>query len=167
MAEDAMQLKDKVYRDYHEKVLHYVIGKTSNYDEAEDITQNIFIKIFAKLDTFDEQKASISTWVYTIAQNTVIDYYRTRKVHSEISEEVPIDGEIDADILNEEMLETLADALEKLDERSRDLIIMHYYKGMNLKEAAIQLGMSYSNVKLVHNKALAVMRNYLGDLVYD
>lgn len=155
------ELKEKVYREYHDKVLHYVIGKTSNYNEAEDITQNVFVKIFAKIDTFDESKASISTWVYTIAQNTVIDFYRTRKVNVELPEDIPQDVGLDEDILNAEVLEALADALEQMDERERDLIVLHYYQNRTLKEVSEALGMSYSNTKLVHNKAIVNLRKLM------
>ena len=59
----------------------------------------------------------------------------------------------------EETLNELADALEKLPQRERDLIILHYYTGLTLKEVAVKMSMSYSNTKLVHNKALMLLRN--------
>ena len=70
--------KDTIYRQYHDKVLHYIIGKNINLFEADDVCQTVFIKIFNNIDRFDETKASISTWVYTITQNVVIDYFRSK-----------------------------------------------------------------------------------------
>ena len=55
----------------------------------------------------------------------------------------------------------LAAALEKLPQRERDLIILHYYNNMQLKEIAVKMHMSYSNCKLIHNKALMKLRQYL------
>lgn len=157
--------REDIYKDYHEKVLHLVMSKVGNTTDAEDLTEDVFVKVYSKLDTFDESKASISTWIYRIAQNTIIDYYRTRKVYSEVPEELSEDSEVDEDILNNEVLEALADALTKLPERDRDLMILHYYKGMTLKEAAATVGMSYSNAKLVHNKSVGVLRRELGEFM--
>lgn len=151
------QQSEKIFKDYHDKVLHLIYGKINNYTLAEDLTSEVFLKVYSKLDTFDETKASISTWIYRIAQNTVIDYFRTRKVYSEVPEEIAQESEIDDEILNNETLDALADALTELPERDRDLIILHYYHGLTLKESAERIGMSYSNAKLVHNKSLVVL----------
>lgn len=156
---------EQIYKDYHEKVFHLIYGKINNYTLAEDLTSDVFLKVYSKLDTFDETKASISTWVYRIAQNTVIDYFRTRKVYSEVPEEIAVESEIDDEVLNNETLDALADALAELPERDRDLIILHYYHGLTLKEAAERIGMSYSNAKLVHNKSLVVLERLMKDYV--
>ena len=114
--------------------------------------------MFEKFSSFDQTKASVSTWVYTIARNTLIDFFRTRKVYGELGDEDVVEEDAYQEILNEETLSELAGALEKLPPRERDLIIMHYYNNMQLKEIAVKLHMSYSNCKLVHNKALMKLR---------
>lgn len=159
------QQSEQIFKDYHDKVLHLIYGKINNYTLAEDLTSEVFLKVYSKLDTFDETKASISTWIYRIAQNTVIDYFRTRKVYSEVPEEIAQESEIDDEILNNETLDALADALTELPERDRDLIILHYYHGLTLKEAAERIGMSYSNAKLVHNKSLVVLERLMKDYI--
>lgn len=159
------QQSEKIFKDYHDKVLHLIYGKINNYTLAEDLTSEVFLKVYSKLDTFDETKASISTWIYRIAQNTVIDYFRTRKVYSEVPEEIAQESEIDDEILNNETLDALADALTELPERDRDLIILHYYHGLTLKESAERIGMSYSNAKLVHNKSLVVLERLMKDYI--
>ena len=156
--------KNKIYTDFHKKVTRYVTGKIPNPQDAEDLVSCVFMKVFQKLDTFDESKASLSTWIFTITRNTVYDFYGTRKDFSELPEDIADDGKIDENLLNEEMLEQLADALESLDERSRDLIILHYYSGLTLKEIADRMQMSYPNAKVIHKKALRAMQAVLGDL---
>ena len=66
-----------------------------------------------------------------------------------------------AGILEEETLEELASALEKLPPRERDLIVLHYYHNLQLKEIAQIMGMSYSNCKVIHSKALARLRQHM------
>ena len=165
MDENLQQQYETIYNEYYKKVYHLIWSKINNSTEAEDITSDIFVKIYSKIDTFDETKASLSTWIYRIANNYLIDYYRTRKVFSEVPEDITEDGDVDENLLNNETLEMLANALEQLPERDRDLIILHYYKGMTLKDAAQTIGMSYSNAKLVHNKSLVTLQNLLGELI--
>ncbi|MBR6452630.1 MAG: sigma-70 family RNA polymerase sigma factor [Lachnospiraceae bacterium] len=153
--------QEEIYKEYYEKVFRSIYAKVSNETVAEDLTANVFVKICAKWDTFDGNRASLSTWIFRIAQNTVIDYYRTRKVYGEVPETLAESGSVDDALLNNELLEELADALQKLPERDRDLIILHYYNGLTLKEAALKLGMSYSNAKLVHNKSLVTLQGLL------
>lgn len=152
--------KTAIYTDFYQKVLNYVNSKVQNMTQAEDLTSDIFLKIYEKLDTFDESKSSLSTWIFTITRNTLTDYYRTRKVFSEVPEDFRDDTCIDDELCTSETLETLADALESLDERERDLIILRYYKGMTLTEIAERMDISYSYVKILHNKALSGMRGY-------
>ena len=165
MNELATEKQEEIYREYYEKVFRMICSKVSNATVAEDLTANVFVKVCAKWDTFDGNRASLSTWIYRIAQNTVIDYYRTRRVHAEIPEDLAQESDIEDSMLNNELLEELADALRKLPERDRDLVILHYYRGLTIKEAALKLGMSYSNAKLVHNRSIAKLQRLLKDFV--
>ena len=153
--------KEKIYRDYRDKVYGYIISKINRPQEAEDLAADVFVKIYTKLDTFDENKSSLSTWVYAVTRNTLTDYFRTRKVFSEMPEDATDETSVTDEICNAEMLEKLANALETLEKRERDIIILHYYSGKTLKEIADRLGISYAYVKILQNKALEHLRkNY-------
>lgn len=152
------EYKAELYIKYQKKVLSYLNGKVNNITLAEDLCADVFLKVYEKLDTFDEEKASISTWIFTITRNLLTDYFRTRKVYDEIPEELSDSSSIEENLCNEEMLDTLATALEKLDERERDIIIFHYYSGMTLTAIAERMGISYAYVKVLHNKALSNMK---------
>ena len=144
--------KNQIYEEYHTKVLRYINSQVNDYYLAEDLCSDVFVKVYEKLDTFDDKKASISTWVFTITRNRLIDYYRTRKVMVEIPETLTYDD--DYSDIDDEMLEKLAEALDKVDERSKKLIIMHYYEGKTLKEVAELMDISYPYAKILHKKAL-------------
>ena len=146
--------KEQIYADYHDKVRHYIQGKVSGYHDVEDLTSEVFLKIYNKLDSFDKTKSSLSTWIYTITRNTVIDFYRTSVSFGELPDDLSVDESVESNLIKEESLEQLAAALESLDERERDLIILHYYSGQTLKNAADSLGISYSYAKIIHKKAL-------------
>ena len=150
--------QDKVYLDYKDKVTAYVRGKLANEHDVEDIVSTVFLKVYQRIDSFDPSKASLSTWIYTITRNTVIDYFKKRKIHIEFWDEIAADTLPDDSLVDNELLEDLADALETLSERERDLIILHYYKGYTLKRISEMMDMSYINAKLIHTKALSMLR---------
>ena len=153
--------KEILYREYYGKVYGYIVSKINNPHDAEDLAADVFVKIYAKLDTFDENKASLSTWIYTVTKNTLTDYYRTRKVFAAMPEEIEDETSVVDEVCNAEALENLAIALETLEKRERDIIILHYYSGKTLKEIAEKLGISYSYVKILQNKALEHLRKKL------
>lgn len=153
--------EEKIYLEYCEKVTHYISSRISNPHEVEDLVSTVFLKVYQKLPSFDENKASVSTWIYTITRNTLTDYFRTLKQPCELTENLPSDVEIDDNLLREEMLNSLADALSRLEQRERDLIILHYYSGKTLKTIAEMMQMSYANARIIHNKALAKLRTLL------
>lgn len=152
--------KEELYREYYGKVYGYVLSKINNTHDAEDIAADVFLKVYEKLDTFDENKASLSTWIYTVTRNTLTDRFRTRKTFVEIPETLADNASPEDEICNSMMLEALAAALEKLEERERDIIIMHYYSEKTLKEIAVKMGISYAYVKVLHNKALGKLKDF-------
>ena len=154
---------EALYTAYSEKVRGYVFGKVANRDDAEDLVSDIFLKVYEKQATFDAGRSSVSTWIYTITRNTVIDYFRTHRVHAELPDDLPDAADVDTGMLQKESLKTLSDALSKLDKRSRALIILRYYQGMTLKDAAARLGISYAYVKILHKSALYHLRASLGE----
>lgn len=154
---------DKVYENYRQKVFSYILSKVQNSDLAEDLCHNVFLKIYEKADTFDAAKASLSTWIYTITRNTLTDYYRTRRVTSEIPETLQSEQCIEDEVINGEMTERLTDALSQMDERMRDVIILRFYDGKTLREIADNMEISYAYVKVIQNKAFAFLRNFLGN----
>ena len=156
-----MMDKEKIYRDYHGKVFGYVRSKINSVEDAEDLAADVFLKVYEKLDSFDESRASLSTWIYTITRNTLTDYFRTRKVFSEIPEALEDGSSLENDVCRVEMLEILAKALEALDGRERDIIILRFWSGRTLKEITAQMGISYAYGKVLQNKAFEKLRKLL------
>ena len=153
--------KEEIYRNYYGKIYGYIRSKINNTQNAEDLTADVFVKIYEKIDSFDESKASLSTWIFTITRNTLTDFYRTHRTFDEIPETKDDGYSVEDDVCNGEMLEALATALEKLDEREREIIVLRFYSGKTLKEIAAQMGISYAYVKILQNKAFDNLKKYL------
>ena len=149
---------EQIYREYQPKVCAYVRGKIHDPHDAEDLVSPVFAKIVQKLDSYDPAKASVSTWVYTITRNTVTDYFRTRRSMVAF-EDYMLDDSPAMDLVDD-VLDNLAEALMRLKEKERELIVLHYYSGHTLKTVAEMMGMSYINAKVLHKKALAGLREF-------
>jgi RNA polymerase sigma-70 factor (ECF subfamily) len=157
-----MLSQEEIYLKYKDTVFGYVKNHVNSIEDAEDITSDIFIKIYSKLDTYDESKAALSTWIYSMTSNTVIDYYRTNHIHSEIPEDLTDErSSIEDEVLTKESLEALADALEQLPQELRDIIILRYYKGLSLQDIAGKMNLSYGVTKLRHREALGKLRDLI------
>jgi RNA polymerase sigma-70 factor (ECF subfamily) len=154
--------KEEIYTQYRDKVFAYIRNHVNSPEDAEDLCEDVFVKIYTKLDTYDDSKASISTWIYSVTSNTVIDFYRTNHVHSEIPEDLsdPV-SLIEDDYLNNETLQLLADALKKLPQEQMDIIVLRYYKGLTLQEVAQKMNLSYGITKLRHREALGRLQDLL------
>jgi RNA polymerase sigma-70 factor (ECF subfamily) len=111
-----------------------------------------------KLPEYDRSKASISTWIFTITRNTVIDHYRRARPGEELDENMPDEGELDEDLLSTETLSELAAALRTLPEELQDIIVLRYYDGKPLTEIAGIMDLSYGAVKLRHQNALMLLK---------
>ena len=155
--------QERIYIEFKDKVARYVRGKIGNEHDSEDVVSDVFVKVFNGLSDFDENKASLSTWIFTITRNAVIDYFRASKQFCELPEELCSEDDTEQNLINTEMLERLASALERLNERERDIIILRYYSGRTLKDIAEAMGISYSYTKLLHSNALKALKKYIDE----
>ena len=156
--------QEQVYSEYYPKVLQYIQNRSNGHMDAEDIAQNVFVKVFTKWDTFDPEKSSISTWIFNIMRNTLIDHQRSMsyRQHEELSEFLADDSDDMLDQLAlEEEQERLADALEALSTEERDLIILHYYSEHTLLQIAELMHKPYGQIKRLHVKALNKLRQQM------
>lgn len=155
--------QERIYIEFKDRVARYVRGKVGNEHDSEDVVSDVFVKVFNGLSDFDENKASLSTWIFTITRNAVIDYFRASKRLCELPEELCSEDDAEQKLINKEMLERLASALERLNERERDIIVLHYYSGRTLKDIAQIMSISYSYTKLLHLNALKELRKYIDE----
>ena len=154
-----------IYTQYCDKVSRFVRSKIHYPNDVEDIVQTVFLKVYSNLDKYDEIKASFSTWIYIITRNTVYDYLKDKRDHPviELIENTVYSAEEpDDSLLNQEALEELARALQKLPQNQRDIIILIYYKNLDRRKVAEMFGMTYGQVRYLHDKAM----NRLGKLLH-
>ena len=152
---------DRIYAEYSGKVMGYIRARVHSSADAEDLRSEVFEKVLRKIGDFDPSKASLSTWIFTITRNTVIDHFRRTKPTEELDENLSDNIELDEGLLNSETLSELAAALRKLPQQLMDIIVLRYYDGKPLTEIAELMGLSYGAVKLRHQNAVLMLRQAL------
>ena len=160
---DEMQLSfEQVYADFQPRVLRCLTRMIGEH-EAEDLTQEVFIKISRSLDTF-RGESQLSTWIYRIATNAALDRLRNpafKRVAPDAppvgdeSGEVDEDGEIEIDapsldqqVCRKERYECYRDFVEKLPANYRLVIALSEWEELTAKEIADILGLSLDVVKI-------------------
>ena len=152
---------ETIYSTYSGRVMGYIMSRIRRRAEAEDLCADVFEKVVRKLPEFDPEKASLNTWIFTITRNTVIDFYRRTRPQEELDENLSDDSEVDESLLKEESLSELAQALKRMPQQLRDIVILRYYDGKPLTDIAKMMNLSYGAVKLRHQNALAILRSEL------
>ena len=156
---------EQLYRENFRKVYNYAYYRLLDPALAEDITSITFVKAAEKIHLFDPSKASFSTWVIRIAHNTLIDYYRRRKVESPL-DEVGSDEPSSEDEYPEldERAKEVARLLSYISEEDRELVYLKYYEDKRNVEIARILDMNAATVSTRLYRAIAKMRQHVGQL---
>lgn len=134
---------EQVYEIYYDKVFNFVYMRMLHREDAEDVTEDTFIKAMNSYDSYDPGKASYITWLCTIARNSMIDH--VRKAHSD--KIVPFDETFDKGAVDKE-LESLTDDTQKrvaqilahLRPDERELLSMRYGLEMDYSQIAKIVG---------------------------
>ncbi len=150
---------EQVYKDYKNKVFGYIFNRIHNYAEAEDLTSDVFAKIVVHIDSYNPEKASLSTWVFVITRNTLIEHFRKQRVTEDIEElQIPVSDEPVDKIVMEEQQELLAKALGELPEKLRDIVVARYYYGFRFAKIGEMMDISEANARVSHARALEKLK---------
>jgi RNA polymerase sigma-70 factor (ECF subfamily) len=165
---------EEIYATYEKPVYNYVFRMVKDAQLTSDLTQDIFIKIYQNLEGY-RGEANLSTWIYKIATNAYLDYFRTSAHKKEkVTEQLEDDSDtqkkmeevkrvlsIDDKMVKLEMNACIREFLDKLPDESRAVIVLHDLQGVKNKEIADILSCSLETVKIRLHRARNKFRNVL------
>jgi RNA polymerase sigma-70 factor (ECF subfamily) len=156
-----------LYRFYHGPLLQYVGARVTQRQEAEDVTNAIFEKAFAAIGRYRPSPAQFSTWLYTIARNTLIDHYRRRRLPMESGADQemlqatdPRDGP-EAQLVADELRKMLYSAILELTDDQRQVVGCRFFFNLSVHEVAQMLGKTEGAVKALQFRALERLQRKL------
>ena len=157
--EAACRLLEISYGD----VFAYLRRLCGSRHDAEDLTQQTFMKVWASLDGF-AGRSRFSTWLHRIAYNTYIDWRRKNNGSIQSQAERWWQGCADtnpgpvANAAERQWAQCLYESVDRLDEDKKQVVHLHYYQGLSLRETARVLGIATSTVKYRLREVLKILR---------
>ena len=136
---------ENIWHEFAVKLGQFIRARVADPATAEDILQDVFVKIQGRLDQL-EDPAKLQGWLYLIARNAIIDHYRTRKETTELPETLP-DEPPENDTEMEELKAAFLRMIYSLPESYRDALVLTEFEGLTQKELAERLGISLSGAK--------------------
>ncbi len=151
-----------IWDEFHHEIRRYILRRVADSEDAEDLVQEIFIKIHTRIDQL-QRNDRIVPWLYQIARNTLIDYYRSRKMHQSIPENLIENQEDEEDNAEGQLAKGLQGMINQLDEKYRLPLEMVELQGIKQKEVAERLGISLSGAKSRIQRGREKLRQLLLD----
>ena len=153
---------DELYARYSPRVFGYLYQRLNgNIEEAEDLTAEVFAKVYEKIDGYQVQGAPLSSWLFRIAHNRLIDSVRRRPKQTQVPLDVapqmaagPVFGGIDQQVAMEQIKVGLA----RLTEEQRQVIVLRFLEGKSLAETAAVMKRNEDAVKKLQARGLASLR---------
>ncbi len=154
----------RLYDEHLDKVFRYMQYRVNNMQLAEDLTSTVFEKALANFSKYSAEKASFSTWIFSIARNVVIDHYRVSSKRQTVYLEEAMAQSSSALSPEEELErkdegERLNMSLAELSEEEQEIIRLKFGAELNNRQIAKMLGLSESNVGTKLYRAVRKMRD--------
>ncbi len=151
---------EKQIQDLYTPLFLYVRKRINNLEDAEDLTQEIFYKLSkSNSDTIDDVKS----WVYTIAKNTITDYYRKRKVYTENIDENTFEEAYNDHNVVTELSSCISAYVKELPTEYRSIMTLSELKDISQKEIAKKLNMNYVTVRSKIQRGRKLLKNIFSD----
>jgi RNA polymerase sigma-70 factor (ECF subfamily) len=151
----------RLYDDHSQGIFRFLYYRLGDLHVAEDITSEVFIQMIQSLSRFNSESGNFTSWLYTIARNKAIDFFRKNRAHSTLPLSDDIAGtqqnpeEISG---NKQLTKDLKNKLQELPEEHRDLLVLRFISQLSIKETALSLGKTEDGVKGMQYRALSALR---------
>ena len=157
-----------LYEAYYDKIYRYVMFKTGDTLEAEDLTEEVFLRMLESIGSFKWQGYPFTSWLFRIAHNLVIDYYRKagRQKKTSLddamrvvgSDNVDVDRKLDVELSIKEVKE----AMGGLTRLQQEVLSLRFAGGLSVAETAEAMGKKENAVKALQHAAIKKLRTLLG-----
>ena len=154
----------RLYDAYIDRVYRFVYFRTSDNALAEDITSQVFLKAWEKLDHFQTGASPFLAWLYTVARNLIVDQHRSQRdmVPLENVAALPSDlATLDEEIQSRFDVQALRDALQCLSEDQQQVLMLKYVAGLPNETIAKMMNKQEGTIRGLKMRALQVLSRYM------
>ncbi|MCL4499073.1 MAG: sigma-70 family RNA polymerase sigma factor [Chloroflexi bacterium] len=154
----------QLYECHVDRIYRYVYYRVGSSSEAEDLTEQVFLKAWEAIDRYQHRGTPFAAWLYRLAHNLVVDHYRGKRITAPLedvgeSEEPSVDVSLEV----EESLEAeeVRAALSQLNPEHQQLLILRFIEGLSHAEAAEIIGKSEGAARVIQHRALQALARAL------
>jgi RNA polymerase sigma-70 factor (ECF subfamily) len=156
-----------LYEKYIDQIYNYIYFRTSNGKDAEDICSRVFIRALKHIERYEDRGYPFSAWLYRIAHNLVVNWYRD----SERTEEIPlteqyppptIDGSVEGNIEKQDEEEHLMSIINNLPADRKELLILKHVEGLTNFEIGQIMDRTEGAIKALYHRTLESLRDDYG-----
>ncbi|MBI2278824.1 MAG: sigma-70 family RNA polymerase sigma factor [Candidatus Brennerbacteria bacterium] len=152
-----------LYDLYMPRIYRFVFLRTRGREDAEDLTHQVFMNAWQNLHRYETRGFPFGSWLYRIASNAVIDYYRTAKAHAPLEavpEEVFAEPNTMGDVVDTAInLDRIRITLASLEPDQQNVLLMKFVDDMTNKEIADALGKTEGAVRVIQHRAIKKLRS--------
>ncbi len=153
---------EELYQRYSPRVFGYLYQRLNgNVEEAEDLTAEVFAKVYQKIDTFEVQGAPLSSWLFRIARNRLIDSVRRRPnyIHIELDDaQAHSAGPVFNGVNQHLAMDLIKGGLARLTPEQRQVIVLRFLEDKSIAETAVIMERNEEAVKKLQSRGLASLR---------
>jgi RNA polymerase sigma-70 factor (ECF subfamily) len=152
-----------IWKEYHDQLLDFIRKKVKDSADAEDILQEVFIKILSKIDTLKDSD-KLKSWLFQITRNTIIDHYREAQKGKKVDFTFSLEEDETTDNSSMKAAESwIGLYVNDLPENYREAVILSELKGLSIAKIAENLNISYTNARARVNRGRQALKKNLTD----
>jgi RNA polymerase sigma-70 factor (ECF subfamily) len=157
-----MNTSEIVWREYHSRLRGFIKSRITDDAAVDDTLQNVFLKMYSSLASL-KNETKMQSWLYQIARNAIIDYYRSQRPTVDIPEGLPQPEADPGEKVTQELSECLPRMIQLLPEKYRETVVLSELKGLSQKEVADVQGTSLSGTKSRVQRGRVLLKNMLAE----
>ncbi len=153
---------EQLWETFRVPLQQFIGRRVSDPHSAEDILQDVFLKIHMRIGTLHQQDR-VAAWIYQIARNAIVDYYRAKRLTSDVPDTLAAPDDRAEDDVVHELLPCVAAMVNELPAPYREALRLTEYEKISQKELSARLGISFSGAKSRVQRARAKLKDQLLD----
>ena len=151
-----------LYDHYQPRIYRFVAIKVGRREDAEDLTHQVFMSAWQHIKTYRHRGFPFSSWLYQIARNQVIDFYRASKKETSLEDTDPeqFASEVNVHVAVDRLfeLESIEKAIRTLKSDYQDVLILRFVEDLSIRETANAMKKSEGAIKLIQHRAIKALQ---------